>query len=368
MPDADAPMKSTVTRSSTAFGTDAAARPQAASLDPVAEQCRQVLDANWREGTRGGTPYGYTAPSPGRYPWQVYWDSCFTAIARRRLDPARARRELETLLAAADGDGFIGHTIFWAKPVDRVRSLFYNVRSRADFITRTIQPPMLAWAWSLVAGDPAQVPEIVRHQEYVERQRDLDGDGLIWLIQPDESGLDASPKFDSAWGWHRDGLPGFPLLVRRNRRLDFDIRRISAAGGPLVCGTATNVLHNLSRVALGRPSLTPTIVDACTTSGVASSSSSCARAPSEVLHPTRSSPGRRCHRSRCPTFPKRSAADSLKSTSSIRSASGSRSLRHPSRPRSHASRGAIGFCSCANTGAARPGSTRPGCCGSAWFA
>jgi hypothetical protein len=27
--------------------------------------------------------YRFTAPSTGRYPWQVYWDSCFTAIAWR---------------------------------------------------------------------------------------------------------------------------------------------------------------------------------------------------------------------------------------------------------------------------------------------
>ena len=39
------------------------------------------------------------------------------------------------------------------------------------------------------------------------------------------------------------------------------MRRIAAAGGPLVCGVATNVLHNLSRLALGWPSLTPRIVE-----------------------------------------------------------------------------------------------------------
>jgi hypothetical protein len=84
---------------------------------------------------------------------------------------------------------------------------------------------------------------------------------LIWILQPDESGLDASPKFDSAWGWRADGLPGFPLLVRRNRRLHFDVVRVQGAGGPVVCGTATNVLHNLSRLALGQPSLTPTLIE-----------------------------------------------------------------------------------------------------------
>jgi hypothetical protein len=236
-------------------------RRSAADAGGLRELCRTTLEANWREGRRGDVPYAYTAPSRGRYPWQWYWDSCFCAIAWRRFDPSRARAELESLLAAATPDGFIGHTIFWAEPVSPLRSLFYNVRSRRDFMTATIQPPLLAWAWRVTVGDPAAEPAIVRHQDWVERERALDGDGLLWIIQPDESGLDASPKFDSTFGWCADGLPGFPLLVGRNRRLGFDPGRIERAGGPLVCGTATNVLHGLSRLALGRPSITPAIVD-----------------------------------------------------------------------------------------------------------
>jgi hypothetical protein len=227
----------------------------------VRELCGRTLERNWREGERDGTRYAYTAPSPGRYPWQWYWDSCFTAIVWRRFDPSRARAELESLLSAARDDGFIGHTIFWERPVSLTRSLFYNVNSRADFMTATIQPPLLAWAWRVAVGDPAAVPPIVRHHDWIEHERAIDGDGLLWLIQPDESGLDASPKFDSAFGWRADGLPGFPLLVRRNRSLGFDIRRVAAAGGPLVCGAATNVLHCLSRIALGRPSITPALVE-----------------------------------------------------------------------------------------------------------
>jgi Mannosylglycerate hydrolase MGH1-like glycoside hydrolase domain len=239
----------------------AAASSGDAPAPRLAALCRRTLERNWREGERGGVRFGYTAPSTGRYPWQWYWDSCFSAIAWRRFDRSRARTELESLMAAATPEGFIGHTIFWREPVSPVRSLFYNVRSRRDFMTATIQPPLLAWAWRLAVGDPAGVPAIARHHDWVERERALDGDGLLWIIQPDESGLDASPKFDPVFGWQSAGLPGFPLLVRRNRRLDFDIRRIVDAGGPVLCTTAMNVLHGLSRLALGRPSITPAIVD-----------------------------------------------------------------------------------------------------------
>ena len=227
----------------------------------VVEICRRTLTENWREGVRDGVPYAYTSPSPGRYPWQWYWDSCFAAIVWRRFDPERARRELESLLAAATPEGFIGHTIFWGEPVDRLRGLFYNVRSRADFMTSTIQPPLLAWAWEIAVGNPALEPGIIRHHELVARERDLDGDGLLWIVQPDESGLDASPMFDTPWGWRSDGRLGFPLLVRHNRRLDFDLRRIAEAGGPVLCGPMTNVAAGLSRLALGRPSLTPTLIE-----------------------------------------------------------------------------------------------------------
>jgi hypothetical protein len=205
-------------------------------------------------------PFAYTSPSPQRYPWQWYWDSCFAAIAWRRFDPARSERELRTLLSAARDDGFIGHTIFWEGPVRGPRRLFYNVISRDDLTTATIQPPMLAWAWRIAVGDPAVEPAIVAHHDFVARERDLERDGLVWLIQPDESGLDASPQFDPVWRWRAQGRPGFVALVQRNRRLRFEIGAIRDAGGPVVCEVLTNVLHCLSRLALRRPSVTGALV------------------------------------------------------------------------------------------------------------
>jgi hypothetical protein len=229
----------------------------------IREMCEATLRQNWREGVRAAdrVPFAYTCPSPDHYPWQWYWDSCYAAIVWRRFDPARSRRELESLLAAQREDGFIGHTIFWNTLLTGRRSFTYNVTSPNAPMTASIQPPVLAWAWRIAVGDPASVPAIVRHYDWLAENRDLDGDGLIWIVQPDESGLDASPQFDAIWGWRAHDRPGFLLLIRRNRRLGYDLRRISAVGGPVCCEVSTNVHHALSLMALGRPSLTGTIVE-----------------------------------------------------------------------------------------------------------
>jgi hypothetical protein len=229
--------------------------------EDVAGLAERVLEASWAEGSRDGVPYAYTRPSPGRYPWQWYWDSCFAAIVWRRFDADRARAELETLLRGGREDGFIGHTIFWDRPVSLLRSAFYNVRSRSSPSTETIQPPLLGWAWRIAVGDPAVEPRILAHHDWLVANRDLDGDGLLWIVQPDESGLDSSPKFDPVWGRRAHGRLGFPSLVRHNRRLDWDARRVLGAGGPLLCEVVVNVLWCLSRLALGQPSVTPAIVE-----------------------------------------------------------------------------------------------------------
>lgn len=229
--------------------------------DAVLAESERVLRQNRVTGTRGGTAYSYTQPSPGRYPWQWYWDSCFAAIVWRRFDPARARAELESLLAAQRPDGFLGHTIFWGSPVSPLRLLFYNVASRGALQTETIQPPLLAWAWRIAVGDPGEEPRIGAHLDWLAANRDLEGDGLLWIVQPDESGLDASPKFDPIWGRRANARVLFPLLVHRNRGFGWDARRLRDAGGPVLCEVVVNTLWSLSLQAAGRPSVTPALVE-----------------------------------------------------------------------------------------------------------
>lgn len=239
------------------------------STPAIPELCRQTLERNWREGSWGGREFSFSVPSPRSYPWQWQWDSCFHALVRRRFDPAGARRELESLLAAqseglpagADSDGFIGHTIFWAHQPGPTIRMRYNLATPHALQTATIQPPLIAWAWGAAVGDPELEPRISAQHDWLERNRVLDDSGLLWIIQPDESGMDALPKFDHIWGHEAQGLPLFVRLIAQNRKLGFDARRIAAAGRPLVCEVLTNVAWSLSRQALGQSSVTDALCD-----------------------------------------------------------------------------------------------------------
>lgn len=222
---------------------------------------RALLESGWREGEYRGRRYAFSVPSPRSYPWQWYWDSGFHAIVRRRWNRVKARDELVTLLGAMEPDGFIGHTIMWGRPLDLGRAIRYNIASRDDLMTRTIQPPVLAWAWAWAVGDPREEPAIARHHEWLRAHRALEDDGLLWLVQPDESGMDASPKFDHVWGVRSQGRMLFPLLIAANRRLSFDARRVAAAGHPVICEVLTNVVWSLSEQALGQPSPTPALIE-----------------------------------------------------------------------------------------------------------
>jgi len=239
-------------------GASSAAPAGAPTALSVAEA---TLRASWIEGDRKGVPYAYSRPSPSHYFWQWYWDSCFHAIVWRRFAPERSRLELTSLLNGGGEDGFIGHTIFWDRPVDLKRRWTYNIASRQAPNTSTIQPPLLAWAWKIAVGDPAEEPRIAAHHRWLEANRDLDGDGLLWILQPDESGLDSSPKFDPVWGWRAHAHLGFIALIQRNRRREWDARRVLADGGPLLCEVVVNVLWGLARMAAGESSITPALID-----------------------------------------------------------------------------------------------------------
>jgi glycogen debranching enzyme len=220
---------------------------------------RELLGHNWREGRRrDGVHYGYTCPATPRYRHQWLWDSCFHAIVWRRFDPHRAREELRTLLRAGRTDGFVPHTAFWGRPAGWRRAPFYATDSiRGATATASIGPPLLAVAWELVAeGDPEFAQEglgpLRAHLDWLAHHRDPDGDGLLTIIHPDESGLDDSPKYDPVFGWMAHHKPGYFHLVHRCRRLGYDAEAIVARHDEHVEDVLVNVAYALSLRAYAR--------------------------------------------------------------------------------------------------------------------
>jgi glycogen debranching enzyme len=228
----------------------------------LAQRARAVLERNWRESLHpDGTHYAFTCPGPPRYRHQWYWDSCFHAIAWRRFDPARAREELRTLVRAGRPDGFVPHTVFWHDPARWRRAPLYATNGfRGARATATTQTPLLAFAWEIVADASLDEPgfrtealdALERHHDWLLEHRDPDGDGLLTIIHPDESGLDDAPKYDRVFGWMRHDLPGYFWMVERCRRLGYDSRRIIARYDEHVEDVLVNVAFALSSRALWR--------------------------------------------------------------------------------------------------------------------
>ena len=188
---------------------------------------------------------------------------------------------------------------------------FYNVLSRDAFQTETIQPPLLAWAWSIAVGDPAGEPRIGAHIDWLAANRDLEGDGLLWIVQPDESGprrlAEVRPDLGPA-GELPDRLSAAGAAQPQAR-----IRRSAGSGERRARALRGRRQHAL--VALPAGDETPLGDPGAGRSalGRAPRRSSSTR-PSRAASGRRSSPARRWRRWRCPTCPRRSAGAWSRST------------------------------------------------------
>jgi glycogen debranching enzyme len=117
--------------------------------------------------------------------------------------------------------------VLWEKSAHEAAAREYSITLADPFYTATIQPPVVARAVLRIheaTGDTAFVREVLppirRFFRWLKAYRDPDDDGLVAIIQPDESGLDASPKYDRLMGI-TDGPPEetLPQLRRSMQRL-----------------------------------------------------------------------------------------------------------------------------------------------------
>jgi len=147
-----------------------------------------------------------------RLPWQVsyphqwFWDSCGHAIVLSHIDLKLAEAEIESLLYAQRGDGFIPHMVWNRRRmqwVDRLLQILYPSRHTSPYI----QPPALAEAVEHIykeSGDMEFVvgvlPRLKKYYLYLSKERSRGEDGLLEIISSYESGKDRSSEYDLVYG------------------------------------------------------------------------------------------------------------------------------------------------------------------------
>ena len=192
-------------------------------------------------GADGSPEYCYVCPSRSIYPHQWLWDSCFHAIVMARFQPQLAKAELRTLVAKIDDEGFVPHLINWRSPgrlpgIEGIAAWLH----RHTHLGHLTQPPVLGTAVEEVyrlTGDSEFVadvlPAIKRHYEYLANKRDPDGDGLVSIVFPIESGMDHLPAYDEVLGIRKASPLAYHLanlrLAARYLAMGWSLERIFAA-------------------------------------------------------------------------------------------------------------------------------------------
>jgi glycogen debranching enzyme len=174
----------------------------------------RVLRKNLRSGRSEllDADYCYIAPALDRYPFQWFWDTFFHVFILLRLgENELAERNLRSLFTMQQESGFVGHMVFWKQALPKRRTDI--MQSRPTW--RTLRPHMSALIQPCFAAtallrlyeasgdlvlDGEMYAHVRRYHEWLARERDFDGDGLLTLISPFESGMDWKPSFDPVLG------------------------------------------------------------------------------------------------------------------------------------------------------------------------
>lgn len=170
-----------------------------------------MIEQLMRENRRERDGYTYTVPSPDLYPFQWLWDSCFHAIILSHFDLAAAKAELRSACSRPLAGGLLPHIIYWESDTAVTnwgREMRGDVINAAWGVTGTsaiTQPPLMARALADIYqldNDVAFVRELypifATHYRALLTDRVLGAHQLAFIINPDESGEDNSPRFDAA--------------------------------------------------------------------------------------------------------------------------------------------------------------------------
>jgi hypothetical protein len=166
----------------------------------------EILNNNWRDG--------YTVPNENLYPYQWKWDSGFIAIGFAHYDMSKAQAEINTLLNAQWGNGFIPHIVFH-KVSDAYfpgpnfhRADLHPLSNKKYPSTGMTQPPVIGFALekmyeiskekkSTLVFIKENIDKVYKSHQYFYTHRDPKNEGLVYIYHNWESGTDNSPLWDS---------------------------------------------------------------------------------------------------------------------------------------------------------------------------
>jgi len=249
--------------------------------DELRARVRALLRRHLKQGYSGllGQEYCYIAPAPERYPFQWFWDTCFHVIMLAHLGEYDiAKRGLRSLFAMQRADGFVGHMIFWHHVLPR--RLTDVVQTRPGWqelrphMSALVQPPFIAQALERLYGATrdrvflGELYGLVRgYHRWLADNRDLDGDGLLSIISPFESGMDWKPSYDPVVGHEPRATPRRLYTSRYFWRVvsidwhnflhRYDMQRIRNRSRFLVKDVGFNSAYALDLAAMERLAPTP---------------------------------------------------------------------------------------------------------------
>merc|ERR1711939_180982 len=180
----------------------------------AAEFCNDaqaILDSNWIPSRHS------TVPSHSLYPHQWSWDSAFIAIGNSLNKSERAMDELETLFKAQWSTGLVPHIVFnpdvpdnnyfpgpdyWRSTTDSNGIAPASVNT-SGLVNPPIHPTAVR---KIIERDDSPAakaflgriyPKLAKWMNYLASERDPDGNGLVFIRHPWESGMDNSPLWDA---------------------------------------------------------------------------------------------------------------------------------------------------------------------------
>lgn len=180
------------------------------SITAIVAQSKSFQQKNLVTGSAFGFNFSFNRPSTYKYSAsQWLWDSGahqIVWVALGHVDLAIA--DLRTQLQFQLEDGRIPQQINWeAKKSwsDPFKPQLYSKREYNDLSQMPVLPYSLQSIYQ-ATGDKAllqeMVPKLVKYFNWWKANRDLDGNGVVTILHPWESGIDLSPGYDPALGVH----------------------------------------------------------------------------------------------------------------------------------------------------------------------